>query len=186
MTWTAPHALDVMASHASTACFVWTPLAALAVAALLLVPRAARVMTRGRAFTFALLAMVALQVYVAGSVESWTVAGAFGQRRFVGLTALLVVGLAAGLAVAGAWGRRLGTLAIVLGVWWNLGVMAQFGAGLMDRQRLEPARIAYTTFVVIAAAGPRLALPVRSPEFLSAPRGAGGRAAMTGPPAGVS
>ena len=39
--------------------------------------------------------MVALQVYVSGAVESWTVAGAFGQRRFVAMTILLVVGLAA-------------------------------------------------------------------------------------------
>ena len=31
------------------------------------------------------LLMVALQIYVSGSVESWTVAGAFGQRRFVAL-----------------------------------------------------------------------------------------------------
>ena len=38
--------------------------------------------------------MVALQVYIGGSVESWTVAGAFGQRRFVALTPLLVIGLA--------------------------------------------------------------------------------------------
>ena len=42
-----------------------------------------------------LLLAVASQVYVAGSVESWTVAGAFGQRRFVGLSAVLLVGLAA-------------------------------------------------------------------------------------------
>ena len=39
--------------------------------------------------------MVALQVYVSGAVESWTVAGAFGQRRFVSITMILVVGLAA-------------------------------------------------------------------------------------------
>ena len=41
------------------------------------------------------LLMVALQIYVSGSVESWTVAGAFGQRRFVALTILLTIGLAA-------------------------------------------------------------------------------------------
>ena len=35
--------------------------------------------------------------------------------------------------------------------------MAQFGAGLMDRQRLEPARIAYNTFVVIPRQLPDLA-----------------------------
>ena len=41
------------------------------------------------------IVMFALQAYIAGAVESWTVAGAFGQRRFVSLTPLLVLGLAA-------------------------------------------------------------------------------------------
>ena len=77
-----------------------------------------------------------------GSVESWTVAGAFGQRRFVALT------VAAGHRPGGRARRarrpasrarsprRAGRGASC--VWWNLGLMVQFGAGLMDRQRLEP------------------------------------------------
>ena len=32
------------------------------------------------------------------------------------------------------------TRLLVLAVWWNLGLMVQFGARLMDRQRLDPAR----------------------------------------------
>ena len=40
-----------------------------------------------RQIAASLLVMTAMQIYVAGSVESWTVAGAFGQRRFVALTA---------------------------------------------------------------------------------------------------
>ena len=47
-----------------------------------------------------MLLMVAAQVYVSGAVESWTVAGAFGQRRFVAVTILLVIGLA---ALARSW-----------------------------------------------------------------------------------
>jgi hypothetical protein len=142
-----------------------------------------------------LLLMMASQVYIAGCVESWTVAGAFGQRRFVGLTSLLAVGLAALLARAfvpaataaaaiasrspmvsatkssattspaaraaagGATPRRgriVCVAAVLLGVWWNLGLMAQFGAGLMDRQRLELGRNTYQTFVTI---------PIRLPEL---------------------
>ena len=53
-----------------------------------------------------LLLMVASQVYVAGSVASWTVAGAFGQRRFVCLTVVLVIGLAALLGGAVAVTRE--------------------------------------------------------------------------------
>ena len=74
--------------------------------------------------------MVALQVYVERRVESWTVAGAFGQRRFVSITMLLVVGLAA-LATQLARTRRgrgsLLNVAIALCVWWNLALMAEFG-----------------------------------------------------------
>jgi len=106
-----------------------------------------------------LLLMVASQIYIAGSVESWTVAGAFGQRRFVGLTPLFVAGLAVVLARGGVVrGRQIVcAAAVAAGVWWNLGLMAQFGAGLMDRQRLELGRNAYQTFVTIPARVPELA-----------------------------
>jgi hypothetical protein len=99
-----------------------------------------------------LMLMVATQVYVAGSVESWTVAGAFGQRRFVGLSAIFAIGLVAflrALPARAAWPRRTAMAAVAVAVWWNLGLMAQFGAGLMDRQRLELSRNAYHTFVTI-------------------------------------
>jgi hypothetical protein len=102
--------------------------------------------------------MAALQVYVAGSVESWTVAGAFGQRRFVGLTVLLTVGLAAVFASVRSRGATaLLTGAAILCVWWNAGLIVQFGAGLMDRQRLEPVRNAYNTFVVVPQRLPAIA-----------------------------
>ena len=105
-----------------------------------------------------LLLMVAAQVYVAGSVESWTVAGAFGQRRFVGLSAIFAIGLIAFLrAMPVRWPRRTALAVAAVAVWWNLGLMAQFGAGLMDRQRLELSRNAYHTFVTIPRRLPDLA-----------------------------
>jgi hypothetical protein len=106
----------------------------------------------------ALLIAVVSQVYVAGSVESWTVAGAFGQRRFVGLTAILIVGLAMLWSRATTRTSRLAAATgIALAVWWNLGLTLQFGAGLMDRQRLEPRLNAWHTFVTIPARLPDLA-----------------------------
>ena len=53
-------------------------------------------------------------------------------------------------------------------VWWNIALIVQFGAGLMDRQRLEPSRIAYNTFVVVPRALPVLAWRylVRSGQLL--------------------
>jgi hypothetical protein len=157
MTWTAPHALQVLGSPAH-GFLIWTPLAVLAVAGLFFLPRLARAAVSARALTIGLLLAVAAQVYVAGSVESWTVAGAFGQRRFVALTAILVVGLAALFAVLRPRTLQVAAAVIVLAcIWWNVAVMAQFGAGLMDRQRLEPARLAYNAFVVIPRELPGLA-----------------------------
>jgi hypothetical protein len=148
MTWTAPHALQVMGSPAHGLLF-WTPLAALAGAGLIVLCRRLPLATRPAAYC--LIAMAMVQVYVAGSVESWTVAGAFGQRRFVALSAILVIGLAGLLAaVRGSRGLRVSTWLLTgLCCWWNISLMLQFGTGMMDRQRLEPARIAYNTFVVV-------------------------------------
>jgi hypothetical protein len=153
MTWTAPHAWEVLAS-ADHGFVFWTPLAVLAIAGLMLVairrPPVARVVV-------CMLVMVALQVYVAGSIESWTVGGGFGQRRFVGLSLILVVGVAGLLMSASgrAW-RRLTVAALVLAAWWNVALIVQFGAGLMDRQKLTLGSNAYHAFVVVPRSVPRL------------------------------
>ena len=104
------------------------------------------------------LVMVMAQVYVSGSVDSWTVAGAFGQRRFVALTILLVIGLASLLRSLprGPW-HFVATIAVVTFVWWNLALTALFGAGLMNRQRLQIQRNAYDVFVTIPRMAPDIA-----------------------------
>jgi hypothetical protein len=163
MTWYAPHGLEVLTSP-EHGFFWWTPLAVVACAGLAGLAAAgqrddARATTDRRALLWGFLLMVASQVYVAGSVESWTVAGAFGQRRFVNLTALLVVGVAACISwcQARGWSRACAAV-LAFCVWWNVGLMAQFGTGAMDRQRLEPWKNARYTFV---------ALPVTFPSLVS-------------------
>jgi hypothetical protein len=162
MIWTSPHALDVLLST-EHGLFVWTPLAVLALAGLVWLaarpagPEAIDAAS-ARRIGLLMLLMVAAQIYVNGSIATWTQAGAFGQRRFVGLTALLVVGVAQVLASV----RTRAAQAVVsvfagLCLWWNLGLMAQFGAGMMDRQRLELRRNAYNTFVTVPARIPELA-----------------------------
>jgi hypothetical protein len=155
MTWTAPHGLDVLVST-SHGFLWWTPLALAGFVGLAVLWR--RLPNGTRIIAVSLALMVALQVYVAGSVESWTVAGAFGQRRFVALSAILVVGLAALLAATPLpRALRLGVVtALALSCWWNVALIAQFGAGLMNRQRLELPRIAYNTFVVMPRTLPGL------------------------------
>jgi hypothetical protein len=155
MSWHAPHALDVLGSP-QHGFLVWTPLAAFAIAGLILL--AFRGVPNARRLATCALLMVALQIYVSGSVDSWTVAGAFGQRRFVALTVLLTVGLAALLAAIPRGVLRpvtAGMLAIC--VWWNIALIAAFGTGLMNRQRLEPRRNAYVAFVTLPRMLPDLA-----------------------------
>lgn len=162
MTWSAPHSLQVLFSP-EHGLFAWTPLALLAIAGLVLlalgrVPMAAR---ESRWLAWLLLVSFALQVYVNGCVESWTVAGSFGQRRFVAITPLLVAGLAS-LAVAWSglvrrrWLHAVALLVVAAGIWWNVGLMIQFGLNRMDRQRLTLRDNMWTTFVVLPADAPSI------------------------------
>ena len=180
MNWMAPHALQVLFSPAH-GFFVWTPLALVALAGLLAlfippkggsykkegtesgsstdpVVSAFRRNDEGRTkqVVVCLLVMVALQIYSAGSVESWTVAGAFGQRRFIALTAVMLIGYAALQQALTRPARRALTIVTVLAVYWNLALIAEFSVGLMDRQRLEPRQNAYHAFVTLPRMAPSL------------------------------
>jgi hypothetical protein len=154
MTWYAPHALQVLASP-EHGFLVWTPLAALALVGLAGLARRGDV--DARRIGQCALVMIAAQAYVAGSVESWTVAGAFGQRRFVAVTVLLVIGLAALTQMLDRTSRRVAAGVAVLAIWWNIALTGAFGIGLMDRQRLEPVRNAYDAFVTLPRIAPDLA-----------------------------
>lgn len=153
MTWTAPHFWGVLFSPAH-GLFAWTPLALVAIIGLVwLTSGRAKADCRDCQWVGALaLLLVLLEAYVSGSVESWTVAGAFGQRRFISLTPLLVMGLAALAASArtvrpGALRRAALATVVTLGVWWNIGLMVQWGTHSMDRQGLTLRQNARATFV---------------------------------------
>jgi hypothetical protein len=154
MYWYSPHALQVVGSQ-SHGFLMWTPLAAIACVGLLVLLR--RLPAEARIVGIAFVVMAALQIYIAGSVDSWTVAGAFGQRRFVCLTVLLVIGAAAALATPGRVARRAVLLATVLSVWWNVALIAEFAIGLMNRQHLELPQNAYHAFVTLPRMAPDLA-----------------------------
>ena len=160
MHWTAPWGLAVMGSP-EHGWFFWTPLALLAIAGL-----AAGAMRRGPAgpadaqrLAALLLLAVAIEVYVVGSLQSWHLKGAFGQRRFVSVS----VCLAAGMAVwfKPAFADRLKRTALVtvtvLLVWWNLGLAIQFGEHSMSRDGLNLSRDLYRTFIELPARLPSVA-----------------------------
>jgi hypothetical protein len=166
MFWYSPHALQVLADPAHGFLW-WTPLALLALVGLIAMtftpgrvvdPATGRSIRDLRQVGSCMLLMIALQVYVSGAVESWTVAGAFGQRRFVAVTIFLVVGLAACRRAAAAFSfiRIATNIAIVLCVWWNLALTLEFGTLMMDRQKLELRRNAYDAFITLPRTAPQL------------------------------
>jgi hypothetical protein len=162
MFWHSPHALKVLFSP-EHGFFVWTPLAALAIAGLVLLTLRSRRQGEDspdrRRIAACMLLMAGLQVYVSGAVDSWSVAGAFGHRRFVAVTVLLVVGLAAAWNWTAAHGARRWAVSVIVlvCVYWNLALIALFGTRMMDRQRIELGRNAYDAFVTLPRMAPALA-----------------------------
>jgi hypothetical protein len=158
MSWLSPHALGVL-FDLKHGWLLWTPLAVLSLAGLVAVA-SGHIRTRiedGRWLGVCLVAIAVLQIYINGAVESWTVAGSFGQRRFVELTPLLVLGLAALTSFSpGRW-RWLAWAVTALCVWWNLGLLLQFGTHRMDRQQLTLRENAWQTFVELPIEAPSLA-----------------------------
>lgn len=148
MDFSSPHFFAVLFDPGH-GLFLWSPLLVLAV--LGLVPAA----RRARAATLLLAAGLLLQVWINGSVESWSQAGAFGARRFVSATPVFAWGLAGLLATAlPRLGTRVAVTLVALFCWWNVSLMVQFGLKLMDRQRLEWPRVAINQVLEVP---PRLA-----------------------------
>ena len=137
MMYTSPHFLEVLLDPGH-GLFVWAPV--LLVAALALAVIAVR---RRDVVSGVLLLALLLQVWINGSVDSWTQAGAFGSRRFVGATVVFAWGLTAAVAALRARsGPAVCAALLVLVAWWNVSLMVQFGLRIMDRQRLEWPRVA--------------------------------------------
>jgi hypothetical protein len=149
MHFTSPFFLEVLFDPAH-GLFAWSPVLLVAVVALFV-----DWLRRRDARLAWLLAAFLAQAWISGSVASWTQAGAFGSRRFIGTTFIFAFGMAALLSALAATKRRWLALAFVgVAVWWNLSLMVQFGLKLMDRQGLEWPRVAVNQFTAVP---PRLA-----------------------------
>jgi hypothetical protein len=161
MSWSSPHAFGVLV-NLEYGWLWWTPLALIALVGLGAVA-SGHIRSRledGRWVAICMVAIVVLQIYINGAVESWTVAGSFGQRRFVELTPLLILGLTALTSLpslSSGRARRFIWTAVALCVWWNLGLLMQFGTHRMDRQRLTLGDNARQTFVELPLEAPSLA-----------------------------
>jgi hypothetical protein len=165
MTWTSPNAWLVLTSPENGWLF-WTPLVVPALAGLVWLAAGrvrnaapAPIEPRERAWIGLICVfMVLTQIYVGGSLDTWAGAGSFGQRRLIGLTVFLVIGLASvAVSVRRGWPTSALRACVALAVWWNIGLTAQFGTGLMDRQHLNIGQNAYHNFVTVPRALPALA-----------------------------
>jgi hypothetical protein len=152
MRYLSPHFLEVLFDPGHGV-FVWSPLLLLAALGL------AWAWRRAPDVVSALALALLLQVWINGSVDSWSQAGAFGSRRFVGITVAFAWGLT---ALVAAVRPRLGTRATAAGlalfVWWNVSLMVQFGLRLMDRQRLEWPKVAVNQVTAVPSRVGRVAL----------------------------
>lgn len=130
MIWSSPHFFEVLFSP-EHGLFFWSPILLLFLAGGLLLIR------KERHAALLLLAAFFSQVFISGAVDSWTQAGAFGSRRFVGATAILAVWGGAAFALLEPRLKRAGLIALAsFFVLWNVSLMIQFGLGIMNRDRL--------------------------------------------------
>jgi len=153
MSWASPHGLSVL-FNPEHGFLAWTPLAIPAIVGLI---RMAYVRAEVRRVALISLLMIAAQAYTSGVVVAWTVAGSFGQRRFIALTPLLTIGLAGAIALHSELRRLRLVVVIAICVWWNLGLMALFGMHRMDRQKLDLSNNAHEVFLSLPVEAPRIA-----------------------------
>jgi hypothetical protein len=131
MEWLSPHFFQVLFSP-EHGLFFWSPILLLFAAGAVLLWK------RQREASLVLVMGFLLQVYISGAVDSWTQAGAFGSRRFVGATPIFAVWGGLVFASLEPSLRRAGVVALTgLLVAWNVSLMVQFGLGLMDRDKLR-------------------------------------------------
>jgi hypothetical protein len=137
MSWYSPHSFEVLFSS-EHGLFFWSPVL------LLFFAGGLWMLKKERASGLALLLAFLAQVYISGAVDSWTQAGAFGARRFVGATAIFAVWGAFAFAALEKQLRKTGVAVLASAlILWNVSLMVQFGLGLMDRQRLVWSQIVH-------------------------------------------
>jgi hypothetical protein len=146
--WKSP-ALFKVAFSSDHGLFSWTPILILAVAGLWLLRRHDRVLSAY------LLAVFVLYLYAMGCYQNWDGLSSFGNRFFVSLTSMFVLGLAALFDWLGSvWRERhaaivsaTATAVLILG---NFGLMFQWGTHLIPaRGPISWRDAAYNQMVVV-------------------------------------
>jgi hypothetical protein len=152
--WTSPALGNVLFS-ADHGLFSWTPVLGLACLGLILF------WLREPWFGGSLLLVFAMFYYFIASYPDWDGISSFGNRFFVSLTALFVVGLAAFFDWLGrVWQPRqvavFAYASTALFVVWNLGLVFQWGTHLIPaRGRISWRDAAYNEVVVVPSMATR-------------------------------
>ena len=148
--WNSPAFFKVLFSS-QHGLFSWTPILLLSVAGLFALRRYDRTLALYLGIVFV------AYVYAIGCYENWHGISSYGNRFFVALTALFVLGLAALVDwLAGAWQERRAAIfawsGVVVLVVWNLGLMFQWGMHLIpDRGPISWRDAAYNQVAVVPA-----------------------------------
>ncbi len=138
--------------------FSWTPILILAVVGLWFLRRHDRVLS------VHLLAVFVLYLYVMGCYQNWDGLSSFGNRFFVSLTSIFVLGLAALFDWLGQqWSERKAAFAsaslITLFGLWNLGLIFQWGTHLIPaRGPISWREAAYNQIAVVPAEASQMTL----------------------------
>jgi hypothetical protein len=149
--WTNPKLSSVLFSS-NHGLFSWTPLLVPAVFGLLLIWK------QNRTVAISFVTVFLAYLYLIASYENWHGISSFGNRFFISLTPLFVLGLAMTLSYLSKFftsGRRalLAELAVVsLFILWNVGLIFQWGAHLIPvRGPVSWKTVSYNQFVVVPA-----------------------------------
>jgi hypothetical protein len=146
--WTSPSLLKVCFS-ADHGLFSWTPILLAAVAGLFLLWR------RDRELAVYLVLVFAALLYTIGCYEDWDGLSSFGNRFFITLTPVFVLGLAVFFdALERAWNDRgaviVSASATAVLILWNLGLIFQWGTHLIPaRGAISWRDAAYNQFAVV-------------------------------------
>lgn len=129
-SWTSPVLLKLLFSS-DHGLLSWTPILVLSISGLVFVWK------RDRVLGGSLCAIVLAYYYFIASYPDWDGISSFGNRFFVSLTPIFVIGLAAFLAALADWvgSQSRGWIAavtlVVLAILWNVGFMFQWGTYLV-------------------------------------------------------
>ena len=146
--WKSPALLKVCFS-AEHGLFSWTPILLLSVAGLFLLRR------YDRDLAFFLTGGFLFYLYAIGCYENWAGISSFGNRFFISLTPLFVLGLASFFGwIASKWRERQATTfawsVTALFVLWNMGLIFQWGTHLIpSRGPISWREAAHNQYAVV-------------------------------------